>query len=249
MENMVIVEKIGRATLLRINRSKKRNAIDYDTAIELGKAVDNFESDKSVDVLIINGDSKAFCSGADLTDTERLSGRVLSDDGPLGFTRKMVSKPVIAAISGYCVAGGMEAALWADIRVADTTAVFGFLERRYGVPLIDGGTQRLPRVIGLGRALDMIITGKTIDAKEALEIGLINYLTPSGKSLEKALEIAAIISSYPQETMKNDRLATYSGIGMPLNEGLLMEARFGKETIDKHGMDSISKFPGNRKGQ
>ncbi len=236
------VDKRSSITIIKIDRPERRNAIDYDTAIEMGKAVDDFENDEKAKVLILSGDEKAFCSGADLTDTERLSGRVLSPEGPLGFTRKIVSKPVIAAVSGYCVAGGFEIALWADIRVADETAIFGFLERRFGVPLIDGGTQRLPRIVGLGRALDLIITGRTIDAKEAKEMGIVNYLVKKGEAMKKALEIAETITSYPQITLRNDRKAVLYGIGTSISNGLVIEANLGKESIENHGMDSVDLF-------
>lgn len=240
--NGIKLEKVGKTQIIKFNRPNKRNAIDYDTAFELEKAVENFDRDVSLDVLVITGDEKSFCAGADLDDVERLSKRTLSKSGPLGFTRKFLSKPVIAAISGYCVAGGLEIALWADIRVADFNAKFGFLERRFGVPLIDGGTQRLPRIIGLGRALDLILTGKLIDAKEAYEIGLVNYLVPEGDALNKALEIAATISTFPQLTLRNDRIAVLSGIGTTLRKGLKIEEKIGKKTIEQHGMDFVSLF-------
>lgn len=240
--NGIELEKIERTQLIKINRPGRRNAIDYDTAVELEKATEVFENDESADVLVLTGDENSFCAGADLNDVERLSWRVLSEEGPLGFTRKLLSKPVIAAISGYCVAGGLEIALWADIRVVDSNALFGFLERRFGVPLIDGGTQRLPRIIGLGRALDLILTGRKIDSKEAFEIGLVNYVVPEGEALKKALEIAAIISTFPQLTLRNDRTAVFSGLGTTLREGLGIEAEIGKKTIEQHGMDSVELF-------
>lgn len=238
----IIVERLDTITIIRINRPEKRNAIDYDTAIEMGNAVTDFENDEKASVLILTGDERAFCAGADLTDTERLTGRVLSPEGPLGFTRRIVSKPVIAAISGFCVAGGFEIALWADIRVADETAFFGFLERRFGVPLIDGGTQRLSRIVGLGRALDLILTGKTIDAKEARDIGIVNYFVSKGDAVKRAVDIAKTISSYPQVTLRNDRKAVIYGIGTSLSGGLEIEGKIGKESIENHGMDSVDLF-------
>ncbi|WP_216475971.1 enoyl-CoA hydratase-related protein [Caldisphaera lagunensis] len=195
------------------------------------------ENDKDAYVLILTGGFDAFSSGADLSDIKRLSKRVLSENGPLGITRINLSKPTISAISGYCVAGGFELALWTDIRIAEENAIFGFLERRFGVPLIDGGTQRLPLIVGLGRALDLILTGKTIDAEEAYKIGIVNYIVPRGKSLEKALELAETISSFPQETLRNDRKAVYMGIGNKLEDKLMIEALMGKKSIDNKGID------------
>jgi Enoyl-CoA hydratase/carnithine racemase len=150
----------------------------------------------------------------------------------MGFTRMEIIKPLIAAISGYCVAGGLEMALVADIRIADIDSTIGFLERRFGVPLIDGGTQRLPRIIGMGRALDMILTGKLVSADEAKSMGLVNYVTEHGKSLDKAIEIAKLIDSYPAITMLNDRLSLFEGLSAPLEQGLRIEAEYGKKTID-----------------
>jgi enoyl-CoA hydratase len=164
----VNVERRGRVFIVAINRPKRRNAIDADTAEELYRAWRYLEEDADLYVGIITGLGGNFSAGADLYDIDRLVGRVTDPNGPLGFTRMKLSKPVIAAISGYCVAGGLEIALWADIRVADRTARFGFLERRFGVPLVDGGTQRLARIIGLGRALDMVLTTTTKDALRSL---------------------------------------------------------------------------------
>ena len=236
------LEKKGHITIISLERPEKRNAINLDTALELEKAVTSFELDDEAHVLILTGSANVFCAGADLSDTERLSQRVLSENGPLGFTRMNLSKPVIAAISGYCVAGGFEAALWTDIRVADETSVFGFLERRFGVPLVDGGTQRLPLIAGLGRALDLILTGRTIDAKQAYEMGIVNYIVPAGKSLEKAMEVAELISTFPQETLRNDRKSIFAGMSKYLSEGLKIEAEFGKSSIQKNGMDSVRLF-------
>lgn len=227
----IVVEERGRVFIVIINRPERRNAIDADTAEELYRAWTYFDKNPDLYVGVITGAGGNFSSGADLYDIDRLVGRVTRPEGPLGITRLRLTKPVIAAISGYCVAGGLEIALWADIRVADRTAKFGFLERRFGVPLVDGGTQRLARVVGLGRALDLILTGRLISAEEAYQWGLVNYLVDEGKALDKAVEIAELISSYPQETLRNDRLAVYEGLGKPIGEGLMIEVNYGLKSI------------------
>lgn len=227
----VITERRGHVFIVMINRPERRNAIDANTAEDLFRAWRYFDGDPDLYVGIITGAGGYFSAGADLYDIDRLINRVTDPNGPLGFTRLRLSKPVIAAVSGYCVAGGLEIALWADIRVADRTAKFGFLERRFGVPLVDGGTQRLVRIVGLGRALDLILTGRLISAEEAYQWGLVNYLVDEGKALDKAIEIAELISRYPQETLRNDRLAVYEGLDKPLSEGLIIEMNYGLKSI------------------
>ncbi len=227
----IIIEERGPIFIVTINRPGRRNAIDADTAEELHRAWMYFDNNPNLYVGVITGAGGNFSSGADLYDIDRLINRVSNPEGPLGFTRLRLTKPVIAAISGYCVAGGLEISLWADIRVADKTAKFGFLERRFGVPLVDGGTQRLARIVGLGRALDLILTGRLISAEEAYQWGLINYLIDEGKSIDKAIEIAELISRYPQETLRNDRLAVYEGLDKPLSEGLMIEMNYGLSSI------------------
>jgi enoyl-CoA hydratase len=241
--NNVITEIKGRVYIVTINRPERRNAIDADTAEELYKAWKYFEDNDNLYVGIITGANGNFSAGADLYDMDRMIRRVDDPSGPLGFTRVTLSKPVIAAISGYCVAGGLEIALWADIRVADKTAKFGFLERRFGVPLVDGGTQRLPRIIGVGRALDMILAGRLISAEEAYQWGLVNYLVDEGRALDKAIEIAELISKYPQNTLRNDRLALYEGLGRSLNDGLAIEMKLGLESIKSCEIyDGVKRF-------
>ena len=173
----------------------------------------------------------AFCAGADLKDIESLGPRIDLPEGPLGFTRLTAAKPTIAAISGWCLAGGLELALWCDLRIATPGSTFGLFERRWGVPLVDGGTQRLPRVIGMGRALDLILTGRPVEAEEALRIGLVNEVAEPGKHLERALELAERIAAFPQETMLADRRAAIEGFGLPLSDGLALEHRLGRETL------------------
>jgi enoyl-CoA hydratase len=174
---------------------------------------------------------EAFCAGADLKNIESLGPRLDMPEGPLGFTRRTSSKPTIAAISGWCLAGGLELALWCDLRIAAADAKLGFPERRWGVPLIDGGTQRLPRIVGMGRALDMILTGRIVDAQEAYEMGLVTELVDDGRHLERALEYANGLAAFPQETMLADRRAAIEGFGMTLEEGLALEAKSGTETL------------------
>src|SRR2546423_11846153 len=178
--------------VVRIGRPEKRNAIDSDTAARLLEEFTEFDADESQRVAVLTGDERAFCAGADLTSLPRLR-----PSGPLGPTRLQLSKPVIAAVEGWCVAGGFELALWCDLRVAGASARFGCLERRWGVPLIDGGTQRLPRIVGLGRALDLILTGREVDAEEALAMGLVNRVVPDGTALDAAMELAEQIAAFP----------------------------------------------------
>ena len=193
-------------------------------------------------MLVLSGAGElAFCAGADLKSIETLGPRLELDEGPLGFTRLISPKPTVAAISGWCLAGGLELALWCDLRIAAESARLGFTERRFGVPLIDGGTQRLPRIVGLGRALDMILTGRIVEAEEAERIGLVTEIVPPGRHLERALEIAEALARFPQDTMLADRAAALAGIGLPLEEGLRLEARSGLATLGT-AVDGAARF-------
>ena len=221
----------GAVRVLRIHRPQARNAVDARTARALREAWQAFDADPQARVGILTGGGEVFCAGADLKDLEGLATDVEGPNGPLGFTRLHVSKPTIAAIAGYCVAGGLELACWCDLRVADETAVFGCFERRFGVPLVDGGTQRLPRIVGLGRALEMILTGKPVTVGEALAMGLVNEVVPRGQALDRAVAIAREIAAFPQTALRNDRQAVYDGLGLPLPEGLRVEARLGAGTL------------------
>jgi enoyl-CoA hydratase len=174
----------------------------------------------------------AFCAGADLKAIETFRPRLEDPNGPLGFTRLTPSKPTIAAISGWCLAGGLELALWCDLRIAAAGSMLGFPERRWGVPLVDGGTQRLPRIVGMGRALDMILTGRIVPGEEALEMGLLNEIVPPGEHLTRALVLAEGLAGFPQETMLADRLAAIEGLGMSLADGLAREATAGREVFE-----------------
>ena len=221
----------GPVTIISINRPHVRNAINKSTALALKEAWLAFEADENALVGILTGGDKVFCAGADLHEVDELAADIDGKVGPLGFTRLFVTKPTIAAVAGFCVAGGLEIACWCDLRIADETAVFGCFERRFGVPLVDGGTQRLPRIIGLGRALEMILTGKPVSAREALVSGLVNEVVAPGQSLKRAVELAQVLAKFPQMCMRNDRQAVYAGLGKDLPDGLRIEAKFGVETL------------------
>jgi enoyl-CoA hydratase len=219
----VRVEQDGSITTVTLDRPEARNAVDRATAEALVEAFRAFDSDEGRSVAVLTGAGGTFCAGADL---KAMDNRVAADgDGPMGPTRMRLSKPVIAAVEGYAVAGGLELALWCDLRVVEEDAVFGVFCRRFGVPLIDGGTVRLPRLIGLSRALDLILTGRPVGADEALQLGLANRVVPRGAARAAAEELAREIASFPQRTMRADRLSAYEGS---------MEAEFarGAEVLD-----------------
>jgi enoyl-CoA hydratase len=226
-------ERRGAAAVVTIDRQERRNAVDGPTAQLLSEAFERFEADDGARVMVLTGaGGVAFCAGADLKAIETLGPRLDLPEGPLGFTRRTASKPTIAAISGWCLAGGLELALWCDLRIAAEGSALGFTERRFGVPLIDGGTQRLPRIVGLGRALDLILTGRLVDAGEALDIGLLTEVVSAGRHLERSLEIAEGLAHFPQDTMLADRRAAIEGLGTTLEEGLALEARSGRATLE-----------------
>jgi enoyl-CoA hydratase len=232
MADAVTYERRGAAAVLTIDRPERRNAIDGPTAELLTDGYRAFVADDGARVLVLTGAGElAFCAGADLKAIETLGPRLELDDGPLGFTRLISPKPTIAAISGWCLAGGLELALWCDLRIATTDARLGFTERRFGVPLIDGGTQRLPRIVGLGRALDMILTGRIVEADEALRIGLVTEVAPAGRHLDRALDYAEALAAFPQDTLLADRSAALEGIGVPFGEGMRLEARSAQPTL------------------
>ena len=235
-------ESAGAAAVLTIDRPERRNAVDPETASLLLDGFRSFEADDDARALVLTGEGpEAFCAGADLKAIAEAGPDVPLDaiesvtsraEGPMGFTRLTPSKPTIAAISGWCLAGGLELALWCDLRIATEAARLGFTERRFGVPLIDGGTQRLPFVVGMGRALEMILTGRVLDAAEALRWGLANEVVPEGRHLERALEMAEGLARFPQTTMLSDRRAAIEGAGMTLSEGLALEAEVGRASIE-----------------
>ncbi len=230
MAGEVRYERQGAASVLTIDRPDRRNAVDGATAAALREGLERFEADAEARVLILTGaGGEAFCAGADL---KALDLDVDHPAGPMGFSRLTASKPTIAAIDGWCLAGGLELALWCDLRLATPASTFGCFERRWGVPLVDGGTQRLPRVVGLGRALDLILSGRPVDAEEAQRIGLVNQVVAPDAHLERSLELAERLAGFPQETMLADRRAAIEGLGMPLAEGLELERRLGRETLE-----------------
>jgi enoyl-CoA hydratase len=230
---VVRYERVGAAAVLTIDRPERRNAVDGPTAELLTEGFRKFEADDEARALVLTGaGGVAFCAGADLKAIESFAPRLELDDGPLGFTRLTPSKPAIAAIEGWCLAGGPELALWCDLRIASEGSTLGFPERRWGVPLIDGGTQRLPRIVGMGRALDLILTGRMVPVDEAHAMGMVNEVVAKGAALERALQIAEALATFPQETMLADRRAAIEGFGLPLEEGLKVEAAAGRETFE-----------------
>jgi enoyl-CoA hydratase len=228
MTDEVRYERVGAAAVLTIDRPHRRNAVDGPTAERLLEGVEAFEGDDGARVLVLTGAGGiSFCAGADLKALDTYAGRLDLPDGPMGFTRRTPTKPTIAAIGGWCLAGGLELALWCDLRIAAEGSTLGFPERRWGVPLIDGGTQRLPRIVGLGRALDLILTGRLVGTDEALAMGLLTEVVPAGEHLARALEMAEGLAAFPQETMLADRRAALEGLGRPLADGLALEAQAG----------------------
>jgi enoyl-CoA hydratase len=234
-------ERVGAAALLTIDRPERRNAIDRAAAEAFRQGLTEFEADDGARVLVLTGaGGQAFCAGADL---KAMDLEVDHQAGPMGPTRLTPAKPAIAAVDGWCLAGGVELALWCDLRVATPQSTFGLFERRWGVPLVDGGTQRLPRVIGMGRALELILTGRPVEAEEAHRIGLVNEVVEPGKHLERALELAERIAAFPQETMLADRQAAIEGFGLPLAEGIALEHKLGRETL-RVALEGAQRFAG-----
>ncbi len=235
----VLTERRGRALVVTINRPDVRNCVDAETAQALFEAVTAFRDDNSLDVLILTGAGDlSFCSGADLKDIQGLGTRPgARESGPMGISRLTdVAKPTIAAVNGYCTAGGLELACWCDFRVAAVNAQFGVLNRRWGVPLLDGGTQRLPRIVGLGHALYLIETGVLINAGHAFRMGLVQEVVPQGQALSRALAIAEALSAYPQTAMRNDRRAAVEGTTLPLPAGLAFEVEAHRDTLTDPAM-------------
>jgi len=239
----VRVQRLGPVTTVLLSRPERRNAVDGATAAALADAFRSFDSDPHAAVAVLHGEGGTFCAGADLhaagiDDGNRVRA---SGDGPMGPTRMRLSKPVVAAIAGHAVAGGLELALWCDLRVADETAVFGVFCRRWGVPLIDGGTVRLPRLIGSSRAMDMVLTGRPVDAAEALEIGLVNRLVPAGESRGAAEELARELASFPQACMRGDRLSLHEQAGLTEAAALKNEFAHGLRSL-RDAPDGVERF-------
>jgi enoyl-CoA hydratase len=275
-QDLVLVERTyheGKVWVVRLNRPKSRNAVDGVTAKLLANAFLEFEHDHKACVAVLYGMGGNFCAGADLKavseamnensksnplssvpKVEPVNGAILDGSGPMGASRLLLSKPVIAAVSGYAVAGGLELACWADLRVVDETAVFGVFCRRFGVPLIDGGTVRLPLLIGASRAMDMILTGRAVGAQEALSFGLANRLVSSTTKLEsssndsnpevlkEAIKLASEISDFPQGCMRSDRLSVYNTVGTALRQALAIEFEIGVAAVQKEGVEGAKKF-------
>jgi len=229
----LIVDRQDHTTIISIDRPEVRNAVDTETAAALADAFRAFDADDDAYIAILTGSGGTFCAGADLKAVSAGAGnRVTKDgDGPMGVSRMLLTKPVIAAVEGHAVAGGLELALWCDLRVAAEDAVFGVYCRRWGVPLIDGGTIRLPRLIGHSNALDLILTGRGVSGEEAKTMGLVNRLTPPGGALEGALELCTVLARFPQRCLRSDRLSSYAQWSMPLTEALVEETRLGLAVI------------------
>lgn len=240
----VRVERKGPVTTVVLSRPEVRNAVDRDTAEQLSAAFRAFEADDSARVAVLWGEGGTFCAGADLKAVAAgAPNRVAPDgDGPMGPTRMRLTKPVVAAIAGHAVAGGLELALWCDLRVAEADAVLGVFCRRWGVPLIDGGTVRLPRVIGLGRAMDLILTGRPVAADEALAMGLVNRVVPTGQARAAAEELAASIAAAPQECMRGDRASAIEQHDLPLDEAIQNELRHGMRALTSEAVSGALRF-------
>jgi enoyl-CoA hydratase len=229
----VDIEHIGRVTVVTINRPDRKNAVDRETAAELADAFRAFDADDGNDVAVLTGAGGTFCAGADLKAISENGGNTVrpDGDGPMGPSRMLLSKPVVAAVEGFAVAGGLELALWCDLRVAARDAVFGVFCRRWGVPLIDGGTVRLPRLIGHSNALDLILTGRGVSGDEALRMGLANRLTDPGDARARAIELATELSALPQTCLREDRASSYEQWGLGLDEAIAAELEHGLRVL------------------
>lgn len=233
MSDNVLVEQRGHTTIVTINRPHARNAVDGPTAAELADAFRAFDANDNAYVAIFTGAEQTFCAGADLKGLAEGRGNSVhvDGDGPMGPSRMLLSKPVIAAVEGYAVAGGLELAAWCDLRVAAEDAVFGVYCRRWGVPLVDGGTIRLTRLLGTSHAMDLILTGRGVSGEEAQRIGLANRLCPPGQALDHALNLAEDLNKFPQMCMRNDRLSAYQQWEHSLPDALQLETELGLEVI------------------
>lgn len=243
-DEAVRVERSGPVTTVFLHRPARRNAVDGPTAALLAAAFRAFDADPDAAVAVLHGEGGVFCSGADLTavGTERGNRLLPEGDGPMGVSRLRLSKPVIAAVEGYAVAGGLELALWCDLRVASETAVFGVFCRRWGIPLIDGGTVRLPRLIGTSRAMDMILTGRPVEAPEAAAIGLANRVVPAGQALAAARALAAGLAAFPQACLRGDRASVLDAEGLDESAALASEFAHGRAALDDEAIAGAARF-------
>jgi len=242
----VHVERSGPVTTVVLDRPTARNAVDRPTAEALAAAFRDFDADKTASVAVLTGAGGTFCAGADLkaVGTARQNRVEPDGDAPMGVSRMELSKPVIAAIEGHAVAGGLELAIWCDLRVAAEDAVLGVFCRRFGVPLIDGGTVRLPALIGTSRAMDLILTGRPVSAAEAYDIGLVNRLVPAGTARAAAEALAHELAGLPQTTLRNDRRSVLHGEGRPTAEAMAYELRIGRESLAADGVGGAARFAG-----
>jgi len=238
------VERDGPVTTVILHRPHARNAVDGPTATALADAFRAFDADESASVAVLYGEGGTFCAGADLKaiGTERGNQVQESGDGPMGPTRMRLGKPVVAAIEGYAVAGGLELAIWCDLRVAASDARLGVFCRRWGVPLIDGGTVRLPRLIGTGRALDLVLTGREVDAEEAQRIGLVDRVVPPGQARASAEELAHELTQLPQACLREDRLSLLEQEGMSEEDAMANELRHGFTSLRSGALEGAQRF-------
>lgn len=246
-EENVLVEKDGSVTVVTINRPRARNAVNPETGALLRAAFQEFEADSGQAAAVLQGAEGNFCAGFDLKAVSTGAFRYNpTGEGPMGPTRLLLSKPVIAAVEGYAVAGGLELALWCDMRVAASSAVFGVFCRRWGVPLIDGGTVRLPRIVGHARAMDMILTGRPVDAEEALSFGLANRVVPEGRALEAAVALAKDMARYPQTCLRTDRMTAHRQWGMAIEDALELEGVEGEKPLLEEAEKGAARFAEGR---
>lgn len=240
----VTVDTVGPVTAIGINRPAVRNAVDRSTAEALAAAFRAFDADPDSSVAVLYGHGGTFCAGADLTAVADGRPNRFEPDGdaPMGVSRLRLSKPVIAAVAGHAVAGGLELAIWADLRVCESDAVLGVYCRRWGVPLIDGGTVRLPHLVGAGRAMDLILTGRAVDADEALSMGLVNRVVPHGEAYERAVELASQIAGFPQTCMRHDRMSMLEGLNLAEAQAMSNEYDHGVVSIGTDALAGAGRF-------
>jgi enoyl-CoA hydratase len=244
MSQAVKTSREGEVFVVRLDRPKARNAVDRPTAEALAEAFREFEADETLAVAVLHGEGGTFCAGADLKAVARGEpNRTEPDgDGPMGPSRMVLDKPVIAAIEGHAVAGGLELALFCDLRIAAKSAVLGVFCRRWGVPLIDGGTVRLPRLIGLSRALELILTGRPVLAEEALAIGLVNRVVEDGGTLEAAIALARQLAAFPQGCLRADRRSAYESLDLPFTLAMANEFRHGRSVLESESLAGATRF-------